>query len=164
MNCHGGKDWPALCNYPHNDRYFIRNAKFLSLFSRGVDMTDRVDISRLLSDMRTLKAQTQAFQRPDALRGAEPMANGMRNLGGATVNEATKVPSFGDLMTQAVNKVNDVQKTSSAMADAYERGIAGVDITDVMIASQKASVSFQAMVQVRNKLVEAYKEVMNMPI
>jgi flagellar hook-basal body complex protein FliE len=127
-------------------------------------MTDRVDISRLLSDMRTLKAQTQAFQRPDALRGAEPMANGMRNLGGATVNEATKVPSFGDLMTQAVNKVNDVQKTSSAMADAYERGIAGVDITDVMIASQKASVSFQAMVQVRNKLVEAYKEVMNMPI
>ena len=127
-------------------------------------MTDRVDISRLLGDMRALKAQTQAFHRPDALRGSEPMANGLRNLGPATINESTKVPSFGDLMTQAVNKVNDVQKTSSSMADAYERGVAGVDITDVMIASQKASVSFQAMVQVRNKLVEAYKEVMNMPI
>jgi flagellar hook-basal body complex protein FliE len=50
------------------------------------------------------------------------------------------------------------------MADAYEKGVAGVDITDVMIASQKASVSFQAMVQVRNKLVEAYKDVMSMPI
>ncbi len=67
-------------------------------------------------------------------------------------------------MTQAVNKVNEVQKTSSSMADAYERGVAGVDITDVMIASQKASVSFQAMVQVRNKLVDAYRDVMNMPI
>jgi flagellar hook-basal body complex protein FliE len=67
-------------------------------------------------------------------------------------------------MTQAVNKVNEVQKNSSAMADAYERGVAGVDITDVMIASQKASVSFQAMVQVRNKLVDAYRDVMNMPI
>lgn len=127
-------------------------------------MTDRVDISRLLNDMRAMKAQTQVFQRPDAIRGSEPMANGMRNLGGATVNETNSVPRFGDLMTQAINKVNDVQKTSSAMADAYERGVAGVDITDVMIASQKASVSFQAMVQVRNKLVEAYKEVMNMPI
>lgn len=127
-------------------------------------MTDRVDISRLLNDMRAMKAQTQAFQRPHALRGEEPMTNGLRNLGGGQVNEATKVPSFGDLMSQAVSKVNEVQQTSSAMADAYERGVAGVDITDVMIASQKASVSFQAMVQVRNKLVEAYKEVMNMPI
>lgn len=127
-------------------------------------MTDRVDISRLLNDMRAMKAQTQAFQRPDAIRGPESMTNGMRNLGGATVNETNSVPRFGDLMTQAINKVNDVQKTSSAMADAYERGVAGVDITDVMVASQKASVSFQAMVQVRNKLVEAYKEVMNMPI
>jgi flagellar hook-basal body complex protein FliE len=64
----------------------------------------------------------------------------------------------------AINKVNDVQKKSAAMAEAYEKGVAGVDITDVMIASQKASVSFQAMVQVRNKLVEAYRDVMNMPI
>lgn len=124
-------------------------------------MTDRVDISRLLGDMRAMKAQTQAFQRPQAI-GDTP--NGMRNLGPLPVDGTTKVPSFGDLMTQAVNKVNDVQKTSSAMADAYERGVAGVDITDVMIASQKASVSFQAAVQVRNKLIEAYRDVMNMPI
>ena len=124
-------------------------------------MTDRVDINRLLGDMRTLKAQTQAFQRP---QGVGDTPNGMRNLGAVPVEGATKAPSFGDLMTQAVNKVNEVQKTSSAMADAYERGVAGVDITDVMIASQKASVSFQAMVQVRNKLVEAYRDVMNMPI
>src|SRR5690606_12366752 len=125
-------------------------------------MTDRVDINRLLVEMRNLKAQTQAFQRPQGLRPTE------LNAGPGLATQATegvkKVPGFGEVMAQAINKVNDVQKISSAMATAYEQGVPGVDITDVMIASQKASVSFQAMVQVRNKLVEAYRDVMNMPI
>jgi flagellar hook-basal body complex protein FliE len=122
-------------------------------------MTDRVDINRLLGDMRQLRAQTQAFQRP---QGIDSLVN--RSLTGAQIEQPNKVPSFGDLMTKAINNVNDVQQKSSSMAEAYEKGVAGVDITDVMIASQKASVSFQAMVQVRNKLVDAYKDVMNMPI
>jgi flagellar hook-basal body complex protein FliE len=125
-------------------------------------MTDRVDINRLLGDMRMLKAQTQAFQRPQGLAVGDISSN--RALSGLQVDGLHKTPSFGDLMTKAINNVNDVQQKSSSMADAYERGVAGVDITDVMIASQKASVSFQAMVQVRNKLVDAYKDVMNMPI
>ena len=126
-------------------------------------MTDRVDISRLLNDMRSLKAQTQVFQRPQGLAPREVMGANPLNKG-LQVEGATKVPSFSELMTQAVGKVNEVQKTSSSMADAYERGVAGVDITDVMIASQKSSVAFQATVQVRNKLVEAYRDIMNMPI
>ncbi len=125
-------------------------------------MTDRVDINRLLHDMRSLKSQAQVFQRPQGLAAGD--VKDARNFGGLSVESPTKVPSFGDLMSQAVNKVNEVQKTSSAMADAYERGVAGVDITDVMIASQKSSVAFQATVQVRNKLIEAYRDVMNMPI
>ena len=125
-------------------------------------MTDRVDINRLLGEMRNLKTQTQTFQRPQGIANGDMAVN--RTLNNLQVESPTKTPSFGDLMTQAINKVNDVQKTSSSMADAYEKGVAGVDITDVMIASQKASVSFQAMVQVRNKLVDAYKDVMNMPI
>lgn len=124
-------------------------------------MTDRVDINRLLTDMRSLKAQTQVFQRP-AITPTD--VNPFLTTGAAKVDQVNQTPSFGDLMSQAINKVNDVQKKSSAMAEAYEKGVAGVDITDVMIASQKASVSFQAMVQVRNKLVEAYRDVMNMPI
>lgn len=125
-------------------------------------MTDRVDINRLLVEMRSMKSQTQAFQRPQGLVTNE--LNELRRPGGVGVDGVNKVPGFGEIMSQAVNKVNEVQKTSSAMATAYEQGVAGVDITDVMIASQKASVSFQAMVQVRNKLVEAYRDVMNMPI
>lgn len=135
-------------------------------------MTDRVDISRLLNDMRSLKAQTHAFHRPQELVEGSRTPNGMRSLGalnvtesaGASSNVSSKVPSFGDLMTKAISQVNDTQQKSAAMAEAYEKGVAGVDITDVMIASQKASVAFQATVQVRNKLIEAYKDVMNMPI
>jgi flagellar hook-basal body complex protein FliE len=125
-------------------------------------MTDRVDINRLLGEMRSIKSQTQVFQRPQAVVNGDVAIN--RGLNNLQVESPNKVPSFGDLMTKAINNVNDVQQKSSSMAEAYEKGVAGVDITDVMIASQKASVSFQAMVQVRNKLVEAYKDVMSMPI
>ncbi|MEG8203533.1 flagellar hook-basal body complex protein FliE, partial [Pseudomonas sp. SF2] len=50
------------------------------------------------------------------------------------------------------------------LANAFEIGKSGVDLTDVMIASQKASVSMQALTQVRNKLVQAYQDIMQMPV
>lgn len=126
------------------------------------NMTDRVDISRLMVEMRSLKAQTQAFDRPQGI-AAKDIA-GLRPNEGVNVGGTTQAPSFGELMEQAVNKVNDVQKASSALQEGFEQGNPNIDISDVMVASQKASVSFQAMVQVRNKLVEAYRDVMNMPI
>ena len=118
-------------------------------------MTDRVDINRLLMEMNTLKSQTQAF---GGIRGLDQKAQATQGV------ERANGPQFGDLFSQAINKVNDVQQASSATADAYIRGDANVDITDVMIASQKSTVAFQAMTQVRNKMVEAYKDIMNMPI
>jgi len=53
---------------------------------------------------------------------------------------------------------------SSAMAKAYEQGDPSVSLTQVMIQSQKASVSFEALSQVRNKVVKAYEDIMNMPV
>ena len=53
---------------------------------------------------------------------------------------------------------------SYSVATAFERGDKGVDIAEVMIAAQKADVSFQAINQVRSKLVSAYQDIMNMPI
>lgn len=121
-------------------------------------MSNRVDISNLLTEMRALKAQTNAFQKPEALneinRPARP----------GEVSSSTKVPGFSEVMSNAVSKVNELQNQAGSMAESYQRGDANVDITDVMIASQKASVSFEAAVQVRNKLVEAYRDIMNMPI
>lgn len=122
-------------------------------------MTDRVDINRLLVEMRSLKAQTQAFQKPQGIAPSDV------NRGDALRPEGNRdVPGFGEVMAQALNKVNDTQKASGALQEAYERGDPGVDITDVMVASQKSSVAFQATLQVRNKLVEAYRDIMNMPI
>lgn len=120
-------------------------------------MNNRVDINRLLVEMRSLKSQTQ-------MQGIQPQGLDGAVQGGRGVDKVREVPSFSEIMGQAVNKVNDTQKASSALQSAYQSGDPNVDVTDVMIASQKASVSFQAATQVRNKLIDAYRDVMNMPI
>jgi len=71
---------------------------------------------------------------------------------------------FGQMLSRAVNTVNDLQQDSAAKKTAFEMGDKSVTLAETMIASQKAGVAFEATVQVRNKLVEAYKEVMNMPV
>jgi len=93
----------------------------------------------------------------------------MRRLEGLAKNEAMPVEqgqgaNFGDLLKQSIDQVNETQQTAGELKTAFETGSKDVDLAEVMIAVQKSSVSFQAMVQVRNKLVEAYKDVMSMPI
>lgn len=73
-------------------------------------------------------------------------------------------PDFAQLLKDSVNQVNETQKSAAGMATAFESGDPNVNLSEVMVAIQKASVSFQAMTQVRNNLVSAYKEVMNMPV
>lgn len=119
-------------------------------------MTDRVDINRLLTEMRSIKSQTQAFGGVEGVGQLRP--GGIQGVG-----DKNRV-DFSDVMGQAINKVNDVQQASSKTAQAYIKGDPNIDISQVMIASQKSSVAFQAATQVRNKLVEAYKDVMNMPV
>jgi len=122
-------------------------------------MADRVDINRLLVEMRSLKAQTQAFDKPHGLAPADARQGSRLRPEGSS-----EVPGFGEVMTQAINKVNETQKAAGALREAYTKGEPGVDITDVMVAGQKSSVAFQATLQTRNRLVEAYRDIMNMPI
>lgn len=111
-------------------------------------MSQGVQFNRLMLEMRAM--QMEAMARPQAK---------------VEVTEGqAPVPSFSDMLSQAVNKVNETQQAASQMATAFEMGDKSVDLTDVMVASQKASVSFQAMTQVRNKLVAAYEDIMKMPI
>lgn len=70
---------------------------------------------------------------------------------------------FGALLKQSIDAVNTTQQTAGKLSQTFETG-GDVSLVEVMIASQKADVSFQAMLQVRNKLVDAYKDVMNMPM
>ena len=108
-------------------------------------MSQGVEFNRLMLDMRAMQM--------DAM--AQPKSVAVPEVGAS---------SFSDMLGQAVNKVNDTQQASSQLATAFEIGKSGVDLTDVMIASQKASVSFQALTQVRNKLVQAYQDIMQMPV
>lgn len=72
--------------------------------------------------------------------------------------------NFGDLLQQAVNNVNDLQAKSGELRTAVEMGDRSVSLAEAMIAAQKSSVAFEATVQVRNKLVDAYKQIMAMPV
>ncbi|MCF7966989.1 MAG: flagellar hook-basal body complex protein FliE [Methylobacter tundripaludum] len=84
--------------------------------------------------------------------------------GSAKVQETGGGADFAAMLKQSIGAVNDTQQTAGKMAEAFEQGDTNVSLAEVMVASQKASVSFQAMLQVRNKLVEAYQDVMNMPM
>ncbi|MGH8380237.1 flagellar hook-basal body complex protein FliE [Pseudomonas sp.] len=108
-------------------------------------MSQGVEFNRLMLDMRAM--QMDAMSMPKAAAAPE--------LGSS---------NFADMLGQAINKVSDTQQASTQLANAFEIGKSGVDLTDVMIASQKASVSFQALTQVRNKVVQAYQDIMQMPV
>jgi len=71
---------------------------------------------------------------------------------------------FGSMLTQAINNVNSLQKTSGELQTRFDSGDQSVSLSDVMIARNKSSVAFEATIQIRNKLVESYKELMNMPV
>ncbi len=84
--------------------------------------------------------------------------------GNAKVQESGGNTDFAVMLKQSIDSVNDTQQASGKMTKAFETGDTDVSLAEVMIASQKAGVSFQAMLQVRNKLVEAYQDVMKMPM
>lgn len=71
---------------------------------------------------------------------------------------------FGDMLTNALSNVNQLQMDAGEKRTAVEMGSDKVSLSDAMIAGQKASIGFQATVQIRNKMVEAYQAVMNMPV
>lgn len=72
--------------------------------------------------------------------------------------------NFASMLKDAVNTVNDLQQDAGAKRTAFEMGDRSVTLADTMIAASKSSVAFDATVQVRNKFVEAYKEIMSMPV
>lgn len=131
---------------------------------------ERADINQLLQQMKQMQAQV-GEQRglQSSLVNQAGLAQGVGGVGHATnvtnaTNGANKVTGFGEMFQQAIGSVNNTQQQAGAMATSFEQGDPGVSLAQVMVASQKASVSFQALTQVRNRLVEAYKDVMNMPV
>jgi flagellar hook-basal body complex protein FliE len=102
-------------------------------------------ISEILSQMRSMAVSAQGNVQP---------ANA----------STSEVPDFSSMLKNSIDKVNDAQMQAGEMSTAFQQGDANVDVVEVMLQMQKASISFQAMVQVRNRLVSAYQDVMNMPV
>ena len=78
--------------------------------------------------------------------------------------DASERLEFQEVLKAAVKGVSEAQNTAQTKAQAYQLGDDKVSLEEVMISMQKASLALQGMVQVRNRLVEAYREVMNMQV
>ena len=142
-------------------------------------MVERADINAVLVEMRRLRSQLRAQHQQQLQnqvgQGLKP--NELQPLRAVRLSDQVKalegvkdvkgdpnVPNFKTMFKNAIDGVNTKQKTANNLATRFEQGDPNVDLPEVMIALQKSSVSFQAMTQVRNKLVDAYKEIMNMPL
>jgi flagellar hook-basal body complex protein FliE len=102
-----------------------------------------MQISQVLAEMRALQARASGIS--EAPAAAQPS-------------------EFANLMKNSVDHVASMQNQATALADAYESGDKSIDLTKVMLEVQKASLAFRAMTEVRNKLVDAYQQVMNMSV
>lgn len=110
-----------------------------------------------MSDMKV----DSILQQIRALRQQSPLPS-VEELAAPQALESTPRLDFSQMLQQSLDGINATQKNASEMATAFERGDPDVSITEVMINMQKSQVSFKAAVEVRNKLVDAYQEVMRM--
>jgi flagellar hook-basal body complex protein FliE len=114
-----------------------------------------LQINNVLSQIRTLQQQTRI-----GMPGVRPA----KDLAGPGATAGASQTSFANVLKAGLDKVNETQASASRLATAFEKGTPGVDLAQVMLESEKASVSFRATVEVRNRLVSAYQDIMNMQI
>ncbi len=105
-------------------------------------------ISQVLEQMRSI--ESLAKNQGIGLKSSQPEASGGQK--------------FADMMQQAIDQVNQNQAAAGELGRRLEMGDPNVDLAQVMVATQKSRVSFQALAEVRNKLLTAYQDVMNMPV
>lgn len=113
-----------------------------------------IDSSRIESMLAQMKAAAQ-----------RPQTEGIGNLPTPINTEkSTSRVDFADALKASLDQVNQVQKNAETLGKNFALGDDSVSLSDVMIAGQKANISFQATIQVRNKLVSAYQDIMSMQI
>ena len=115
-------------------------------------------VTSILSQIRTY--QTQVTQPVNPL-AETPQTNALQGL---VAPQGIQGASFTDTLRGAIAGVNEAQQKSGALARAFELGEPGADLAKVMVASQQSQIAFRATVEVRNRLVQAYQDVMNMPL
>jgi flagellar hook-basal body complex protein FliE len=105
---------------------------------------NEIDTSQLITQMRSMASAAQGIP---------------------NVKENSPVGSdFSSMLMKSIDSVNDVQKEAGRLGDAFVTGDPSVSLAEVMIAKQKSGIAFEATLQVRNKLLSAYKEIMAMQV
>ncbi|MGJ4803087.1 flagellar hook-basal body complex protein FliE [Luteimonas sp. SDU82] len=115
-------------------------------------MTDA--ISSILSQIRAHEMRTGAVR-------VDVAPSNAIEVGGAG---KTAAPGFAETLGNTIDKVSATQARAGALQHAFELGDPRADLARVMVAMQQSQVAFRATVEVRNRLVQAYQDVMNMPI
>lgn len=101
--------------------------------------------------------------------GATQMISQLRAMAAAAGSGEASLPAgvdqvkFSELLMKAVDHVNESQQTVRGLREDFQQG-GRVDLAEVMVASQKANIEFQLLMQVRNKFINAYQEIMSMQI
>jgi flagellar hook-basal body complex protein FliE len=119
-----------------------------------------MSINAVSSADRVMAIRAQILERNEALQRASQIGNAGAPDTGAAQGTGN---SFGATLEAALKSVNQSQSAASKASEAYERGEI-VDVAEVMLARQKASIAFEATLQARNKLLSAYKDIMSMPV
>jgi flagellar hook-basal body complex protein FliE len=115
-----------------------------------------IDSARIESMLAQMKA---AAQRPQV-----GVANGINAATSMQKTEGTDKVNFSDALKASLNQVNETQRSAEKLSKNFVLGDDSVSLSDVMVAGQKSNIAFQATVQVRNKLVSAYQDIMNMQV
>lgn len=114
-----------------------------------------LQIDAVLSQIRSMQSQIQGAG--GQMHQASQAVAGVRG-------DATSPTSFSNVLKQGLDQVNQAQQRSTDLTTQFEQGVPGIELPQVMLEMQKASVSFRALTEVRNRFVSAYQEIMNMPI
>ena len=121
----------------------------------------RDDQGKLMIDKVTSQAHISSMLQ--TLRAYQSDAAGGMNAPSVDKDKSAQKTGFGDMIRQTIENVNESSQKAKELSSAYERG-ESVPLTDVVMAMQKSSLSFEATLQVRNKVLKAYEDILNMPV
>ncbi len=121
-------------------------------------------IASMLAQLRAAGAQARGGSQITGAGPASAMGLAGSSAASAATGSAPTGTSFADALKVSLDKVNQSQNSAEALSQQFALGDERVSLSDVMIERQKASLSLQATVQIRNKLVSAYHEIMSMQV
>lgn len=137
----------------------------MSINSLGANGSMLAQLQRMQQQMRTLTDVANGNHVNQAKVDNSPVYNpSAQAVQAEQAKDPDNVGAFANMLNQAFENVNFLQNDSTNKQTRFDLGDRSVTLSDVMLASQKSSISFEATIQIRNKMIEAYKTISQMQI